>query len=257
FPPFLFHTSFNFEAAATTLIALIVFKENIGKRIGAAVVLITLSSIILSWDFSNQWGFSLGALGILSACICWGIDNNLTRNISSKNPFAIVIIKGLGAGLFSLFLSFLLKNHLPSFKIILCAMFLGFFSYGLSIVLFVMAMRSLGSARTSAFFGTAPFIGAILSFLIYGTLPDTMFLIALPILIFGAAMLLKDVLDHSHIHGPVIHEHRHTHTDGHHYHAHENTVASADIPHSHVHEHKALEHSHQHMPDIHHRHNHK
>lgn len=136
-------------------------------------------------------------------------------------------------------------------------MFLGFFSYGLSIVLFVMAMRSLGSARTSAFFGTAPFIGAILSFLIYGTLPDTMFLIALPILIFGAAMLLKDVLDHSHIHGPVIHEHRHTHTDGHHYHAHENTVASADIPHSHVHEHKALEHSHQHMPDIHHRHNHK
>lgn len=247
----------NFESVATTFIAFIIFKENIGKRVGLAVGLITLSSILLSWDFSNQWGLSIGALGVIFACICWGIDNNFTRNISAKNPFSIVKIKGIGAGLFSLFLSFLLKNPMPDLKIILGAMLLGFFSYGLSIVLFVLAMRDLGSARTSAFFGTAPFIGAILSFLIYNSLPNVMFIIALPIMILGTILLFKDEHGHNHLHEPTKHEHKHAHNDGHHNHIHENMNISSGTYHSHIHEHEALEHTHQHMPDIHHRHNHK
>lgn len=246
----------NFEGVATTLIALLVFKENIGKRAGIAIGLITLSSIILSWDFSNQWGISLGASGIILACIFWGIDNNLTRNISSKNPFTITIIKGICAGLFNLVLSFILQAHIPGFKVILGSMLLGFFSYGLSIVLFVLAMRNLGSARTSAFFGTAPFIGAALSFFIYRSLPNNMFIIALPIMILGSILLLRDNHEHKHLHPSLKHEHKHTHIDGHHNHTHEGIPLSPETSHSHVHEHDAVEHTHRHMPDIHHRHTH-
>lgn len=246
----------NFESVATTFIAWVIFKENIGRRVGFAVGLITLSSVLLSWDFSNQWGLSIGALGVIFACICWGIDNNFTRNISAKNPFSIVTVKGIGAGLFSLILSVLLDSPMPDFKIILCAMLLGFFSYGLSIVLFVLAMRSLGSARTSAFFGTAPFIGAVVSFLIYKSPPDVMFMAAMPIMILGAVLLLRDQHGHKHFHEQVTHEHKHAHTDGHHNHLHENTGDSTNTTHSHVHEHEILEHTHEHAPDIHHRHNH-
>lgn len=247
----------NFEGVATTLIALIVFKENIGKRVGIAIALITLSSIILSWDFSSHWGISIGALGIILACVCWGIDNNLTRNISSKNPYAIVAVKGLGAGLFSLCLSLLIGNQLPQLKIALLAMILGFFSYGLSIVLFVLAMRNLGSARTSSFFGTAPFIGALLSFIIYRSIPDITFIIAIPIMISGTILLLRDKHEHRHLHEPIIHEHNHNHNDEHHNHIHEGIPNNMEISHSHVHEHEALEHTHSHMPDINHRHSHK
>lgn len=247
----------NFEGVATTLIAFFAFKENIGKRVAIAIAFITLSSIILSWDFSNHWGISVGALGIILACVCWGIDNNLTRNISSKNPFTIVAVKGLGAGLFSLCLSMLIGNQLPQLKIALLAMLLGFFSYGLSIVLFVLAMRNLGSARTSAFFGAAPFIGALLSFVIYRSMPDLTFIIALPIMILGTILLLKDKHEHFHIHEPVIHEHKHNHDDGHHNHVHEDIPNYMNISHSHMHQHEAVEHTHPHMPDINHRHSHK
>jgi len=241
----------NFEGVATALIALLLFKENIGKSVGAAIVLITISSIILTWDLRNQWGFSIGAAGIIAACVCWGVDNNFTKKISFKNPFAIVTIKGFSAGLFSLVLSFLIKNQFPSYTIIFGAMLLGFFSYGLSIVLFVLAMRSLGSARTSALFGTAPFIGAILSFILYKELPDLIFLIALPVMILGTVFLLKEKHNHMHFHEHLIHEHKHTHDDGHHNHIHDNEIS---LPHSHIHEHKAIEHEHPHTPDIHHNH---
>jgi drug/metabolite transporter (DMT)-like permease len=246
----------NFEGVATTILAFILFKENIGGRIGFAVGFITLSSILLSWDASNQWGISIGAMGILAACICWGIDNNFTRNISSKNPFTIVILKGIGAGLFSLVLSFILKNPIPNFKIILGAMLLGCFSYGFSIVLFVLAMRNMGSARTSAFFGTAPFIGTILAFLLFRSTPNIMFIIALPIMMSGTFLLLKDNHGHKHLHESTQHEHNHTHDDEHHNHPHENVETSSNESHSHVHTHESLEHTHPHMPDTHHRHSH-
>lgn len=246
----------NFEGVATTLIALFFFKESIGRRVWIAVSCITIASILLSWDFSNQWGFSLGALGVVSACICWGIDNNFTRNISSKNPYAIVILKGFGAGMFSLFLTFALKYQIPNMKVILLAMILGCFSYGFSIVLFVLAMRNLGSARTSAFFGTAPFIGAILAFMLYHEVPSAMFIAALPVMISGTFFLLKEDHDHEHSHEHMIHEHGHRHDDSHHNHVHSPGEVPSSGYHSHVHEHEELQHEHPHAPDIHHRHSH-
>ena len=246
----------NFEGVATTIIAIIFFKENTGKQILIAVALIAIASIVLSWDFSNQWGFSIGSLGIILACFCWGIDNNFTRNISSKNPFSIVTIKGIISGLFSLILSTILKNQMSNLKVIIIAMIIGFFCYGLSIVLFVFAMRDLGSTRTSALFGTAPFIGSILSFILLGDIPNGMFFISLPIMIIGAVLLLKEEHQHKHIHEIIQHEHKHNHNDGHHNHEHPGEKMNINGYHSHLHTHKLIEHSHPHSPDIRHRHAH-
>lgn len=247
----------NFESVATTLIAILFFKENIGTQLWKAITCITLASILLSWDFSNQWGLSLGALGIISACICWGMDNNFTRNISAKNPFTIVTIKGLVAGFFSLFLAFILNSHFPNIKVILITLILGFICYGLSTVLFVFAIRQLGSARTSALFGTAPFVGAILAFIICGDIPSIMFFVSLPIMIIGTILLLKENHGHIHRHESLQHEHKHCHTDSHHNHIHtKEQILLDDGYHTHFHIHKQIEHCHEHAPDIHHRHAH-
>lgn len=243
----------NFEGVATTLIAVIAFKEAIGKRIWLAVGAITIASILLSWNFNGNWGFSLGALGVLLACALWGVDNNFTRNISAKDPLITVTIKGLGAGSFSLLLALILRNHLPDFKIIAGAMLLGCFSYGLSIVLFILAMRSLGASRTSAFFGTAPFIGTVLSFLLFHELPNIMFFVSLPIMIAGTVLILGEEHGHKHVHEHSEHEHRHRHDDEHHTHIHGD---DNNLEHSHIHVHSAVRHSHAHTPDIHHRHKH-
>lgn len=247
----------NFECVATTIIALVFFKENIGKQILGAVGLITLASIILSWNSSNQWGFSIASLGIIFACFCWGIDNNFTRNISAKDPFSIVIIKGIAAGLFSLFLSIIMGSSIPNFRIVVIVMLIGFLCYGVSIVLFVFAMRAMGSARTSALFGAAPFIGAILSFVLLGDIPNTMVIIAFPIMITGTILLLKENHNHVHRHEPVVHEHRHNHCDNHHNHEHKEIVGfDPKLEHTHIHAHELQEHSHPHSPDIAHRHSH-
>lgn len=244
----------NFEGVATTLIAALAFKEAVGKRVAAAVACITLASIILSWDSGGGLGFSLGALGILGACTLWGLDNNFTRNISAKDPVSIVTVKGLGAGLVSLMLSLAAGEPLPGLTAALGAMGLGFVFYGLSIVLFILAMRGLGSSRTSAYFGTAPFAGVIISLALLGETPGVMFFISLPVMAAGAALLLKERHSHSHVHGHIVHEHRHNHIDAHHTHTHEGLDPA--LEHSHVHEHEAMEHSHAHAPDIHHRHGH-
>ncbi|EKQ55804.1 MULTISPECIES: DMT family transporter [unclassified Clostridium] len=246
----------NFEGVATTIIAIVFFKENVGKQILGAIALITIASIVLSWDFTNQWGLSIGALGIIIACLCWGIDNNFTRNISSKNPFSIVTIKGIAAGIFSLVLSIVLKNQIPDLKVIIVAMIIGFFCYGLSIVLFVFAMRDLGSARTSALFATAPFIGSILSIILLGDIPSKVFFVSLPIMIIGAVLLLKEEHVHKHKHESIEHEHRHNHNDGHHDHEHRYKQGGVKEYHSHLHTHNSIEHTHPHLPDIHHRHVH-
>ncbi|MBK1812243.1 DMT family transporter [Clostridium sp. YIM B02505] len=245
----------NFESVATTIIAILFFKESAGKQILSAVVLLTLASIILSWDFKNQWGVSIGSLGVVLACFCWGIDNNFTRNISAKNPFTIVTMKGIVAGSFSLVLAKLLNNRIPEFRLVIIAMIIGFFCYGVSIVLFVFAMRHIGSTRTSALFGTAPFIGSILSFILLGDTPNIMFFIALPIMIIGTVFLLREEHQHMHKHEAIEHEHRHNHNDEHHDHEHiDGSIISGN--HSHLHSHELIEHIHSHSPDIHHRHVH-
>jgi len=216
---------------------------------------------LLSWNSTGGWGFSIGSLGVLLACILWGLDNNLTRNISAKDPVVIVMIKGIGAGSFSLILSICLHNSFPGITVIIGAMLLGFFSYGISIVLFIKAMRALGASRTSAFYSAAPFLGALFSFVLIHEVPNILFYISLPIMIIGTILLIGEKHDHKHLHALVEHEHRHTHDDGHHtvdeqYHVHAPSVDPA-LDHSHLHIHEETEHSHPHTPDIHHRHLHK
>lgn len=241
----------SFEGVATTLIAFFAFKESISRRAWWAIALITLASIFLSVNLNAEWGFSLGALGIIAACVLWGIDNNFTRNISAKDPITIVTIKGLGAGSFSLGMALVLGSKLPAWEVVLGALVLGSLSYGVSIVLFIHAMRGIGAARTSALFSSAPLAGMILSFLVFREFPNWMFLIAFPLMVIGTLFLISEEHEHDHVHEMTVHEHAHVHDDGHH--EHEGDCAQK---HSHIHKHEKLVHAHHHMPDLHHRHIH-
>lgn len=247
----------NFESVATTLIAVVAFKEAVDRRILWAISLITLASILLSWDAGGGWGISQGALGILAACSLWGLDNNFTRHISGKNPLMIVAIKGLGAGTFSLVLSLALGKPMPGTTVVLLTMILGTFSYGLSIHLFILAMRSLGSARTSAFFSTAPFVGTLLAVLVLKEMPDVLFWLSMPIMAGGAWLMLSENHDHYHVHEPFEHTHAHKHPDEHQDHAHPDDIPLVNGLHAHAHYHEAVAHSHAHTPDLHHRHVHE
>lgn len=246
----------NFEGVATAIIAGIIFKEHESRRVWGAVGLITVASILLSWSTSGQWGFSVSALGVLAACGLWGLDNNFTRNISAKNPLAIVMFKGLGAGIFSLVLARSVGQAWPPGLTAIRAMLVGFACYGVSILLFVRAMRELGSARTSALFGIAPFIGALLSILVFHDTLELQFMIAVPVMLIGAGLLLKEDHIHLHRHELLVHDHRHSHDDLHHTHSHPDGDIKANEYHSHVHRHEPVEHSHGHTPNIHHRHSH-
>lgn len=240
----------NFEGVGTTLIALLFFKEAISRRAWTAIIVITLAGIFLSTDFSGGFGISLGALGVILACVLWGVDNNFTRNISGKDPLVIVAWKGLVAGSFSFILAWALGNPFPSLTPILGTMFLGFFSYGLSTMLFIRSMRGLGAARTSALYGTAPLAGVLLSIFMFGEFPSFFFIIAAILMVGGALLLINESHSHSHVHTAIFHEHSHSHDDL--MHGHDDSKGV----HSHEHEHPAVEHEHDHMPDIHHRHRH-
>jgi drug/metabolite transporter (DMT)-like permease len=245
----------NFECVATALMAILAFKEAVDRRILWAVGLITVASILLSWT-DGSWGLSLGALGILGACLLWGLDNNLTRNISAKNPLVIVGIKGLGAGGFSLGLALLLGKPLPGLQVIGLAMLVGAFCYGLSIQLFILALRSLGTTRTGALFGVAPFIGTVISFLVFREAPQALFWMSLPVMLLGAWLMLTEDHLHPHIHELLEHIHTHSHADDHHLHAHGEGEFPATGGHAHNHLHVEESHIHPHVPDLHHRHGH-
>ena len=245
----------NFEVVATTLIAAIAFREAVGRRVWGGIILITLSSVLLSWNVADKWGISLGALGVLAACTLWGIDNNFTRNISAKNPLIIVAVKGIAAGTFSLLITLILGGSFPHVLTVGGALLLGAVSYGLSIMLFILALRSLGAARTIALFGTAPFIGALLSFLIFRETISASFIFSLLVMVVGAFLLVTEEHEHQH-HHLMDHDHRHSHDDGHHDHTQHPEETSPDGSHSHAHQHPETEHTHSHTPDIHHRHTH-
>ena len=244
----------NFEIVATSLIALFIFKESIGKRLWFAVALITLASVILSLEDLSSFSFSLGSVFVLLASICWGFENNCTRMLSVKNPMEVVIIKGFGSGFGSLFIAFLLKEHTNSISYIIVALVLGFFAYGLSIFFYVSAQRELGAARTSTYYAIAPFIGVGLSFLVFRETPTISFVIALLIMIAGAYFASNEKHKHLHKHVAITHEHRHSHTDGHHNHMHDESITGE---HSHIHFHEELTHIHSHTPDVHHVHVHQ
>lgn len=176
----------NFEIVATSIIALSIFKEKISKRLWLAIGLITLSSVILSFEGVSSFRFSVGSLSVLLACICWGFENNCTRTMSQSDPLEIVVLKGFGSGLGSLVIALVAGERIPALRFILVTLLLGFVAYGLSIFFYVRAQRKLGAAKTSAYYAAAPFIGAALSLLIFWELPSPSFWVALLIMGVGA-----------------------------------------------------------------------
>ena len=243
----------NFEIVTTTLIALLWFGEFISRRLWAAIALITAASILLTVQDSGSLQFSTGSLLVLAACVCWGLENNLTRKLSFKDPLQVVVIKGFGSGIGALIIALLLHQthwYLPG---VLGALGLGFVAYGLSIFFYISAQRQLGAAKTSAFYAAAPFFGVALSFLIFRTPPSTLFLTALAVMLLGTYFTITEKHIHMHIHPAETHTHAHSHSDGHHSHTH-NPMPAGE--HSHEHTHEPQEHSHDHLPDVHHQHEH-
>lgn len=233
----------NFEIVATSLIALSIFRETVGKYLWTGIFFITSASIILSFDVSNGFSFSLGALFVLLAAICWGFENNCTRKISERSTYQIVLIKGLGSGSSSFIIALIVGESLPGFPYAALAMLLGFASYGLSIFAYVKAQRYLGAAKTSAFYALAPFIGTLLSFVLVGESVFPNYWIALAVMVVGVAFVIVDTLKKEHCHG---HHHLVTHTHGgsshsHRvYHEHDHVHLLGEDRHSHHHSEKEL-----------------
>ncbi len=243
----------NLEGLATMAIAWIVFRENVDRRLLLGAGLILAGAVLLSWQ-GGPGGLGVGALAIAGACLAWGIDNNLTRKLSSADPVQIAMIKGLVAGTVNLTLALARGAAFPDAPILGSAALVGFFGYGVSLVLFVLALRHLGSARTGAYFSTAPFVGAGLAVLIFGE-PITVRLVTAGVLMgIGVYIHLSEVHEHEHVHEPMEHDHLHVH-DEHHQHVHAEGDPPGE-PQSHWHRHEALRHKHAHYPDLHHRHDH-
>lgn len=182
----------NFEIVATSLIALLIFKEKIGKNLWVGIGFITIASIVLSLDFNSGITFSWGSLLALGACLCWGLENNCTRSISDKNPYQIVILKGIFSGLGALIIGLILKEQIGNWIYIIYALLLGFVAYGLSVFLYVLAQRYLGAATTSSYYAIAPFVGCVLSFIFFNELPHFTFYIALVIMVIGVIFVSID-----------------------------------------------------------------
>ncbi|MDU9375805.1 hypothetical protein McpSp1_03840 [Methanocorpusculaceae archaeon Sp1] len=245
----------NFEIVTTALVAFFVFREAIDRRLGFAIILIVFASILLTVEDAGSLVFSQGSILVLLACVAWGFENNCTRMLSLKDPVEIVVIKGFGAGTGALILAFFAGEVIfSSMGSILAALMLGFFAYGLSIYFYVLAQRTLGAARTSAFYAVAPFIGVALSFIIFRTELTLSFAVATIIMILGAYFAATGGHHHKHAHTVLTHEHRHSHDDGHHTHTHSPPVTDE---HSHTHTHEKQVHDHPHTPDMHHHHEHE
>ena len=182
----------NFEIVATSLIALMIFKERISKRLWCGILFVTLSCALLSFEDLTGLQFSLGSLFILLACLCWGIENNCTRRLSDKDPLQIVVVKGMGSGAGSIIIGLVLGEKVTSLWSIVAVLGVGFVAYGLSIFFYVYAQRSLGAARTSAYYAVAPFIGALLSLIIFRNLPPYTYFAALALMIVGAWLCSSD-----------------------------------------------------------------
>lgn len=221
----------NFEIVATTLIALLIFKEPVSKILWIAIGFITISSIILSFDGTGSFNFSLGSIFVILATCCWGLENNCTEKISGKSTYEIVMLKGIFSGGGSFLVALMIGETLPETKYIFYAMMLGFIAYGMSIFMYIKAQRDLGAAKTSAYYAVAPFIGAFLAFLVNGEKLTLIYFVALVIMMIGSAFVVYDTLvrkhlhPHSHIivhtHGGKTHSHSIMHTHEHNHFLHE------------------------------------
>ena len=243
----------NLEAVFTLLLAWIVFREHVDQRLFLGAVAIVAGALLLSWQ-GRLGEASLGMGLIALACLSWGIDNNLTRKIAAVDPFVLGSVKGVVAATVNGMLAYVMGSSLPATGPLLGAMALGFVSYGLGLVLFIVALRYLGTARTGAYYGTAPFIGALAATVLLGEHMTPLLVTAGVLMAFGAWLHLSERHAHDHTHEELEHTHRHVH-DEHHQHAHGPDDPVGE-PHSHSHRHIPLRHSHVHYPDIHHRHRH-
>lgn len=244
----------NVEGVLTAVIARFVFGEHIPRRIALGMVAITAGAVLLAWQPGEAFHLEPGALLVVGACLAWAIDNNLTREISGGDPLVIAGLKGGVAGAVNITIALVASVSLPPVGAVLGVGLIGLFGYGVSLILFVRALRELGAARTGAYFSTAPFVGAAVSIVALGE-PFTPGLVAGGVLmLLGVGLHLTERHDHDHVHEGLEHEHLHDH-DEHHHHAHEAGISAAG-PHSHRHVHTVLRHSHPHYPDLHHRHGH-
>ena len=247
----------NAEAVFTALIAWFVFKENVDRRIALGMLLIVAGGVVLAWPGNLNWLSLQPACLVTAACLAWGIDNNLTRKVSLADASWIAMVKGLAAGATNLVLALSLGASWPAAPVVLAAAVVGFASYGASLVLFVVALRELGTARTGAYFSVAPFFGALLAIGVLGEPVTAALLIAGACMAAGVALHLSERHEHRHSHEAMDHAHEHVHGEGdpHHEHLHEPPVAPG-TRHSHPHRHLPMVHSHPHYPDAHHRHGH-
>lgn len=243
----------NVEGLATMGIAWVVFKENVDQSLLLGAFAILAGAVVLSWQ-GGPCAIGFGASAIIVACIAWGIDNNLTRKLSSADPVQIAMIKGLAAGVVNLALALSHGASVPAAPEIAAAGVVGFLGYGVSLVLFVRALRYLGSARTGAYFSTAPFIGAVLAVGLFGERLTGQLASAAILMGIGLYLHLAESHDHEHSHQAMEHTHRHVH-DEHHQHQHGPDDPPGE-PHTHIHRHQPTMHRHPHYPDLHHRHGH-
>lgn len=230
----------NFEIVATTVIALILFKEAVTKRLWVAIGLITLSSILLSFEGTDSFHFSYGSLLVIMATVCWGLENNCTRELSSKSTYQIVMLKGLCSGLGALVIALIKRESFPGIGYIAIALALGFVAYGLSIFMYVRAQNVLGAAKTSAYYAVNPLIWALLAFVFLSESLSWMYVIALIVMVFGSALVVVDTFIRQH-----DHEHQHTFT-----HSHGGSTHTHTVRHSHVHKHYLTEEKHRHRHPI-------
>lgn len=244
----------NLEAVLTAVIAWTVFRENVDRRVLAGMVAIVIGGVLLSAGAAPRAEGILGTSLVAAACLAWAIDNNLTRRVSGGDAATLAALKGLAAGGANLALALSLGQPLPAVPSWLGAGLLGFLGYGVSLVLFIVALRHLGTARTGAYFSVAPFFGAALALAMLGERPQTAFWAAAALMALGVWLHLSERHEHEHAHAAMEHTHEHVH-DAHHQHAHDFPWDGRE-PHVHPHRHGRLVHSHPHYPDLHHRHGH-
>jgi drug/metabolite transporter (DMT)-like permease len=244
----------NIEAVFTAVIAWVAFRENVDRRVFAGMVAIIAGGVILSFEAMPTSQAFTGQILISAACLAWALDNNLTRRISGGDAATIACIKGLVAGSVNLGLALAQGAHLPAPGFLALAGVVGLFGYGVSLALFIVALRDLGTARTAAYFSVAPFFGAALALLLLAETPSAAFWIAAALMALGVWLHISERHRHAHAHEPMAHAHEHLH-DAHHHHEHAFPWDGKE-PHTHAHQHDALAHTHPHHPDLHHRHRH-
>lgn len=246
----------NLEGVFTALLAWFVFQESFDRRLVAGMIAIVAGAALLSWggpvDVASGWAGWWGPAAVAAACLMWAVDNNLTRKVSLADPMDIAMIKGLVAGGVNVAIALALGDRMPAVPTMSAAMLVGLLGYGVSLVLFVFALRYIGSARTGAYFSTAPFVGGIASLAVFGEPLTAGLVVAAVLMGFGVWLHLTEDHDHEHVHEEIEHDHPHVH-DEHHQHAHDGPVTE---PHSHRHRHGRLRHRHPHYPDAHHVHTH-